>query len=101
MGRWLEPAPNHGEAIMLARTAAPLAALAAAAILAGCAVEPAPYPAYDQAYVYSGPSAVFVDPCCDYGFYGRYDHRDFHHFGGGGFHDGGGFHGGGGMHGRG
>jgi hypothetical protein len=84
---------------MLARKAAPLAALAAAAILAGCAVEPAPYPVYDEAYVYSGPSAVFVDPCCAYGFY---DHRDHHHFAGGGFHDGGGFHGGGaGMHGRG
>jgi hypothetical protein len=85
---------------MLARKAAPLAALAAAAILAGCAVEPALY--YDSVTAYSGPSAVFVDPCCDT-FYGHYDHHDFHHFGGGGFHDGGGFHGGGGggMHGRG
>jgi hypothetical protein len=102
MGRWLEPAPNHGEPIMLAaiRKAAPLAALAVAAILAGCAVEPAPY--YGGVYAYSGPPAVFVDPCCDYGFYGGYDHHDYHRFGGGGFHEGGGFHGGGGgMRGRG
>jgi hypothetical protein len=79
---------------MLARKAAPLAAMAAAAILAGCAVEPAPYHDYDEVYAYSGPSAVFVDPCCD-GFYRHYDydHHDYHHFGGG-------FHGAG-MHGRG
>jgi hypothetical protein len=81
------------------RKAAPLAAIAVAAVLAGCAVEPAPY--HDDIYAYSGPSTVFVDPCCDYGFYGGYYHHDYHHFGGGGFHDGGGFHGGGGMHGRG
>jgi hypothetical protein len=85
------------------KRAAPLAALAAAAILAGCAAEPASYTPVADAYVYDGPSAVFYDDCC---FYDR-DYRHFNHYGpafrgnGGGFHGGGGgFHGGGGHGGR-
>jgi hypothetical protein len=66
------------------RKAAPLMALAGAAILGGCAVEPAPY--YGEAY-YTGPSAVFVGPVYHYGYYG-------HPYGPG-------YHWGGGMHGRG
>jgi hypothetical protein len=75
------------------RTAAPLAALAAASILAGCTVEPAPYTGTVYA---TGPSAVFVEPYYRFGYYhyGYYGHPY-----GPGFHDGG-FHGGG-MHGRG
>ena len=67
MGRWLEPAPNHGEPIMLAaiRKAAPLAALAVAAILAGCAVEPAPY--YGGDAYYAQPAPVYVGPRYYYG----------------------------------
>jgi hypothetical protein len=70
------------------RKAAPLAALAAAAILAGCAVEPVP--AYDT--YYAGPPAVFVEPIRPYGFY---------HYGYYGHGYGPGYHWGGGMHGHG
>jgi hypothetical protein len=80
------------------RKAAPFAAIAVAAILAGCTVAPAPY--YDDVYAYSGPSTVFVGPCCYYG--GYYDR--FHHYGPGNhWNGGGGVHGvgGGGMHGGG
>ena len=81
------------------RKAAPFAAIAAAAILAGCAVEPAP--AYDDVYAYSGPPSLFVGPCC-FHYYGEYGHFDgFGH----GYHWNGGMHDsgmhGGGMHGRG
>jgi hypothetical protein len=50
------------------RKAAPLAAMAVAAMLAGCVVEPVPVagPVY-----YSGPSAVVVAPY-HYGYYGHY-----------------------------
>jgi hypothetical protein len=70
------------------RKAAPFAAIAVAAILAGCAVEPAPY--YPDDYVYTGPSAVFVGPCCyHYGYYGHYYGGPAYHGYGGGFHGGG------------
>ena len=74
------------------KTAAPLAALAAASILAGCTVEPAPY----AGAVYAEGPDVYVEPFYRFGYYdfGRYGHPY-----GPGFHDGG-FHGGG-MHGRG
>jgi hypothetical protein len=52
------------------RKTAPLAALAVAAILAGCVVEPEPVagPVY-----YSGPTAVVVAPYhYHYGYYGHY-----------------------------
>ncbi len=72
------------------RKAAPLAAaLAAAAILAGCTVEPAPY---TGAVYATGPSAVFVEP---------YYHYDDYHDGFYGHPYGPGYRWGGGMRGRG
>ena len=68
------------------RKAAPFVAIAAAAaLLAGCAVEPAPvYDAY-----YTGPSAVFVEPIHPY-----YYHYGFYHYGyGPGYRPGGYMHG--------
>jgi hypothetical protein len=67
------------------RKAAPLAALAAAAILAGCTVEPAPYTGEFYA---TGPSAVFVEPYYHYGYdhYGFYGHPYGPGYRGGGMH---------------
>ena len=73
------------------RKAAPFAAIAVAAILGGCTVEAAPYS--PDVYAYSGPSTVFVGPCCyyHYGYSGHY-YGGYHGYGGG--YHGGGMHGG-------
>lgn len=76
------------------RKAASVAAIAAAAgILAGCTVEPAPYTGTVYA---TEPSEVFVDPYdhFDYYHYGYYHHGFYDHHYGPGYR-------GGGMHGHG
>jgi len=78
--RWRsKPCQRHSE------RPAPLPALAAAAILAGCTVEPVPYT--DTVYA-TGPSAVFVDPYYHYGYdhYGFYGHPYGPGYRGGGMH---------------
>jgi hypothetical protein len=71
------------------KKAVSLAALAfAAATLAGCVVEPAPY--YGGEAYYAQPAPVYVTPRVYYGSRWGYWHRN--NWRGGGWHGGGGHH---------